>query len=282
MRLMRGSLLPLRTVPGRTWRRRIGLAAGVGAILAALGGGAWIERTGRLDADETYVVRHVAEAGARLGLIVDNVSVEGRKRVGRQAILDALAVRRGTPILAVDLAAAKARLEALTWVRTADVQRILPDTLFVRLLERQPLAYWQRQGKLVLIDRDGAVIPTDHLDAFGPLIVLVGDDAPKLAASLLGMLATEPDLASHVAAAVRVGDRRWNLRLDNGIDVKLPEQDAEGAWHRLAALDRSENLLERVIAAVDLRLPDRLVVRLPPEPAKPAPPKKGKTQGKST
>jgi cell division protein FtsQ len=96
------------------------------------------------------------------------------------------------------------------------------------------------------------------------------------------MLSTEPTLYPHVAAAVRVGARRWNIRLDSGIDVALPEDDPESAWHRLAALDRSEALLARNLVAVDLRLPDRLVLRLPPEPPKPAPAKKAKIGGKST
>jgi cell division protein FtsQ len=119
-----------------------------------------------------------------------------------------------------------------------------------------------------------------NIDAFGSLIVLVGEDAPKLAPQLFAMLASEPALYSHVAAAVRVGGRRWNLKLNSGIDVALPEDDPDAAWHRLAALDRSESLLERNLLAVDLRLPDRLVVRLPPEPKSPA--NKKKTEGNPT
>ncbi len=139
----------------------------------------------------------------------------------------------------------------------------------------------QRHGTLALVADDGTIVSTTTLDDFGPLIVLVGDDAPRLGGSLIAMLASEPNLAPHVAAAVRIAGRRWNLRLDSGIDVALPEQDPEAAWHRLAALDRSEQLLERNILAVDLRLSDRLVLRLPPEPVKPGS-KSGKQAGKPT
>ena len=188
------------------------------------------------------------------------MQVEGRGRASREAVLNAVAVARGTPILAVDPIETKQRLEAVPWIRSASVERRLPDTLYIRLVERQPLAFWQRQGKLVLIDRDGVVIPTERLDSFGNLIVLVGPDAPANGAALIDMLATEPHLAAHVAAAVRVGGRRWNLRLDNNVDIALPEDDPTAGWRRLAQLERSDGILEREIQAVDLRLPDRLVV----------------------
>ncbi|HUZ72265.1 MAG TPA: FtsQ-type POTRA domain-containing protein [Stellaceae bacterium] len=276
-RAPRAPKLPQRPRPRRRLRQRVLLVGLVAAIVAGLGGSAtWFVRSGRMEAAADRLGTWLAGIAADGGFAVDHVAVVGRERTTRQAILEALRVRRGTPILSVDLGAAKARLEALTWVGKAEVERQLPDTIFVRLVERVPLAFWQRDRKLVLIDRDGKIVPTDRLDTFGSLIVLVGDDAPRHAVALLDMLATEPALYPHVAAAVRVGGRRWNLRLDNGIDVALPEEDPDSAWHRLAALDRHDQLLERKIVAVDLRLPDRLVVRLPAEPAKSAHDKKAK------
>jgi len=266
---------------GRRARRRFAVAGGVVLTLAAIGAGAWIAHTGLVARAAVATGEQIASAATKVGFAVENVSVVGRDRTPRRELLAALDVKRGMPILDFDLGAAKARLESLTWVRSVEIERRLPDTIFVRLVERRPLAYWQRQGKLVLIDREGKVVPVEQLDAYGPLIVLVGDDAPKMAADLLDMLASEPDLAPHVAAAVRVGGRRWNLRLDDDIDVALPEHAPEAAWHKLAALERSERLLERNIVAVDLRLPDRLVLRLPPEPPKPARAKKTKG-GKAT
>jgi cell division protein FtsQ len=272
----------MRTAPLRRRRRRQALAALALLGLAGLGGGVWLVRGGILAALAEAAGERLALAGKSLGLAVDSVAVEGRARVSRETVLKAIGVERGTPILAVDLAQAKARLEALPWVRSASVERRLPQTIFVRLTERQPLAFWQRQGKLVLVDRDGKTITDENLDSFGALIVLVGDDAPAKGAALLDMLATEPALARHVAAAVRVGGRRWNLKLDNGVIVALPETDAEAAWHHLAALERDKALLQRDILMVDLRLPDRLVVRLPPEPKAKEPAKKGRQPGKAT
>ncbi len=262
-------------------RRRIFYATVALGVVVFAGTGVWLQKSGRVGQAVDAVNARIAHVGSAVGLSLASVEVEGRNRASRDDILTALGVTRGMPILAIDAAAAKTRLEALPWIRSAAVERRLPDTIFVRIVERQPLAFWQRHGQLSLIDREGAVIATNRLDDFASLIVLVGDDAPTEAPTLLEMLATEPELAAHVAAAVRVGGRRWDLRLDSGIAVALPEEDASAAWHRLAALNRSDRLLDRNIEAVDLRLNDRLVVRTVPEPPK-LPAKKNRPGGKST
>ena len=157
-------------------------------------------------------------------------------------------------------------------MRAAAVQRMLPDTVLVHLRERQPLAIWQRKGRFALIDHEGAVIEEDGLERFRGLLVVVGEDAPPHVAELLGVLETQPRLMDLVETAVRVGGRRWNLRLKGGIDVRLPEENAAQAWARLAAYERTHRVLSRDVEILDLRLPDRLIVRRPARPEKPAPP----------
>ena len=148
------------------------------------------------------------------------------------------------PLLAVDTAAAKERLETLAWVERASVARMLPDTVQVRLLERQPLALWQRDGRFEVIDRAGAVIEGalhERPEEYRHLRVLVGDDAPQGAAALFALLSTEPALSARVVAATRVGGRRWNLHLDNQVEVWLPERtrSAPGVcWRRRRATMR--------------------------------------------
>ena len=264
----------------RPWSRRTIVAASrAAAVVALAGSGFLLYRTGAIASVAAAAEQRMLAWTAQCGLAIGNVQVEGRERANRDAVLSAIAVVRGTPIFAVDPAEAKRRLESVPWIRSASVERRLPDTLHVRLVERQPLAFWQRHGKLVLVDREGTVITGERLERFGNLLVLVGPDAPVTGAALIDMLGTEPDLAGHVAAAVRVGGRRWNLRLDNGIDIALPEDDAAAAWRRLAQLERSDGILERNIQMVDLRLPDRLVLRTVPEPHK-TPPRKGRQPGK--
>lgn len=224
----------------------------------------------------------VQETGL-LGLTVADIRVEGRETTDRETILAALAAGPGTPILAVSPARAKDQLEALPWVRTAVIERRLPGTLYVRLVERKPLALWQHGGKLDLIDRGGDVIPVGRLDQFAKLPMVVGEGAARHAAELIQMLASEPELVARVTAAIRVGDRRWNLRIDNAIDVLLPADEAAIAWSQLARLERSSAVLKRDVQAIDMRLPDRLVLRVGAEFSKEAPiSKKGHSSAKNT
>lgn len=213
---------------------------------------------------------------AALGLRVADIRVEGRATTDRATILAALGAGPGTPILAVDPMRAEKRLEALPWVSSAAIERRLPDTLYVRLVERRPLALWQHDGKLQLIDDGGAVIPGARLDRFAKLPLVVGPDAASQAARLLAMLAREPNLDRRVSAAVLVGGRRWNLRIDGRIDVLLPAGDAAGAWAALARVERSSAILDRNVETVDMRLPDRFVVRVAPQAPKEAAPEPGK------
>jgi cell division protein FtsQ len=137
----------------------------------------------------------------------------------------------------------------------------------VYLEERRPLALWQRKGRHLLIDREGIVITRRNLGRFSSLPVVLGKGAPRHAAALMDMLARQPALFTQVEAAVRIGDRRWNLRMKYGVDVNLPEEGAADAWKRLAGLVAEHRIFERDVAVIDLRLPDRLVVRLAPKAA---------------
>jgi cell division protein FtsQ len=246
-------------------------------------GGYLLSRTPAGQAMLEQAANRALAASAAMGLVVTDIEVEGRTTTDAATIMAALAAVRGTPILGVSPSRAQRQLERLPWVRSASIERRLPGTLFVRLVERQPLAVWQHDGRQELIDRSGEVIAVNDLGRFAKLPTVVGENAPAHAATLLDMLASEPDLARRVTAAIRVDDRRWNLRIDNAIDVLLPEEGAAAAWSRLAALERTKSLLQRDIKTVDLRLPDRLVLRVIAAPVKEAAPgKKPHAAGKST
>jgi cell division protein FtsQ len=218
------------------------------------------------------------------GFTVQDVDVEGRGMTTPDEILTAVNTRRGAPIFGVNPAVAKMQLEALPWVRSAAVERQLPGRLFIKLTERKPLALWQRHGKMVLIDQDGVVVATEHLERYSNLLLVVGDDAPKHADALIQVLGAQPDLMKKIDAAVWINDRRWNLRLGSGVDIELPETGVADAWSRLAAIDKDHGLLARDIERVDLRLADRVVVKVTPEPVKATAPaaKPGKPAAKKT
>lgn len=202
-------------------------------------------------------------ASVRSGLVVGVVEVDGLRRTTRLELVEALGLEVGDPILAVDLGAARTRVESLPWVAVARLSRGLPDRITVSVTERTPLAFWQVGGRLRLIDPDGVLIGTAELAQFPGLPIVVGPGAETHAAGLLDMLAGEPELAEQVHGATWVGGRRWNLYLGNEVVVKLPEQDPAVAWAVLAELEREHHILARSINVIDLRLPGRVSVRIP-------------------
>jgi cell division protein FtsQ len=198
---------------------------------------------------------------AAIGLRVKQVRIEGRATTPEPLLRAAIGVAKGSPILGFSVAGAKARIESLSWVQTATVERRLPDTILVVVKERRPFAVWQNQGKFLLVDRDGQAVPDQDIASFSDLPLVVGAGAPASAAALLDLLGSYPTIMSHLVAAVRVGERRWNLNLSNGCDVLLPEDGEAAALQRLAGLQQAHAVLDRPLQVIDLRLPDRLVIR---------------------
>lgn len=263
-----------RPSPTRLWlkrRRRLLRGGAFGLLLLALVGATaygvrLLDPLARLDA----LAAALAALGRGPGLAVQEIRIEGREYTPREALLAAIGAVPGDPILDFDPHAARARLEQIAWVASAHVERRLPGTILVRLEERRAFAIWQRDGRFAVIDREGRVMATERIEAFGALPLVVGAGAERAAAPMIDLLRSAPEVADRVQALVRVSERRWNLRLHNNADVLLPEGQEEAAIVRLAELQARERLLDRPIAAVDMRLPDRLVVRLRPGDAPPA------------
>ena len=197
---------------------------------------------------------------AQAGLSVRQVVIEGRANTPEPLLRAAIGIARGDSIFGVSLNDARARVETLSWVASATVERRLPDRIVVHLVERRPFAIWQHLGKFRLIDRAGQVVDQEFSEA-RDLPLVVGAGAPAAAAALLDALSEHPALLARLVAAVRVGERRWNLRLNTGADILLPENAEAAAIARLMGLQQDQALLDRPLKAVDMRLPDRLIVR---------------------
>ena len=204
-------------------------------------------------------------ATAASGLRVTNVVIEGRANTPESMLREAIGVHKGDPILGFSLDDTRAAVERIPWVEHATVERRLPGTVVVNLQERRPYAVWQNQGRFVLVDRTGQVVADQDVAQFHRLPLIVGMGAPGAAAELLDALRDRPALEEKVQASVRVGQRRWNLRMTNGTDVMLPEGHEVVALKRLAELQQNHDVLDRPLAAIDMRLPDRLVFRPKPE-----------------
>ncbi len=246
----------------RTWMAPLAFAV----VMGLLGGGGWWLVSSGKAAKVADSVRWAAiSLTADMGFRVKDVMVSGRNQTDRQVLIEALNVARGAPILALDIYNAKERLESIPWVRAATVERMLPDTVLVSIVEREPLALWQKDGRLHLIDAEGAVILSSGLDGYSDLLVVVGEGAETRAADLIALIGTEPNLMQQVRAATWVGGRRWNLHLKGGIDVRLPEADPTQAWTRLAEYHRVHKVLDKNVTVLDLRIPDRLIVKTGPK-----------------
>lgn len=245
------------------------LAAGGVAMTALVVGSAVIWHSGVIQRTAQDGVTQILALTAQAGFKVGDITVSGRTRTPTGQIVAALGTKHGDPILGVNIGVVKDRLELIDSVKSAAVERRLPDQLHLAIVERTPVAIWQNGGQFTLVDRDGHQIP-GPIAGFEGLPLVVGDGAAGRADELLTLLASEPKLANRVKAAIRVGGRRWNLKLDsieNGIEVRLPEDGFEAAWHKLANLEKEHRLTDRQITMIDLRVPDRLIMRTDRESA---------------
>ena len=168
----------------------------------------------------------------------------------------------------VDVAAIRERLIGFGWVKDARVSRRLPDTLVIDIVERKPAALWQNKGQLTLIDAEGIVLDKVAISNMPDLPLLIGPGANAHSRELARLMAAVPTLQPQLASATWVGRRRWDLSFQSGETIALPEgeQPARAALVKFAKLDRSNGLLGRGVVRFDLRIPGKMIVRLPRAP----------------
>jgi len=201
-------------------------------------------------------------AANALGFRVAAVSVSGGSQVSREQALALAGVTGRSSLLFFDVETARAQLLANPWIADAAVLKLYPDRLLITITERRAFALWQRNGQVDVIADDGTVLQPFAEDRYRGLPLVVGSGAERRAKDFIGLLDRFPEIRSALSASVLVAERRWNLRLTNGMDVRLPENDLQGALARLVKLDHDKKLLSRDITSIDLRLPDRVTVRL--------------------
>lgn len=197
-----------------------------------------------------------------VGFALEDVQVSGNVETSDIDILQQLGLDGSTSVVAIDAHAARDKLMELPWVTDAHVQKIYPRGLMVQLIERKAVGIWQHGDALSLIDARGDVIAPMTGSRHAGLPLYVGLGADRHSDELEARLLFHPELRSRVKAAIRIADRRWDLRLDNGVTISLPEDEVGEALKRFAAFDAGRDVLSRDITAVDLRLDDRISLRL--------------------
>ena len=202
------------------------------------------------------LLKLTADAGLKLAV----VQLRGRAHTPKETLLTVANLKIGTPILGIDLHQLHSKISKIGWVDDVIVERRLPGIIRISLRERIPIALLQNDGTHKLIDRSGAVIDNADPSQFTHLTVIAGKNAAPQAATILSVLKTEPELFSEVWAVSYKSERRWDVHLKNGMEVRLPEIDPVSAWSRLAIIDRKKDITDRDLAVIDLRVPQQLVV----------------------
>ena len=247
-------------------RRRAGVAASALLLAGSLSYG--VVRGGHIP---TVVegLADIRDAVANTGgFRIAAIALSGNRQITREEILATAGVTGRKSLLFFDVDVARAKLKTNPWIADATVLKLYPDRLQIGITERRPFALWQINGKVSVVADDGTVLEPYVARRFTRLPFVVGRGAHKHAKAFLALLDRYPAIREQVRAAILVAERRWNLRLKSGIDVRLPEDDVAGALARLVALDGGKKLLSRDIVAVDLRLADRVTVRLSEDAAK--------------
>jgi len=196
------------------------------------------------------------------GFRITTVAINGRKQLSQDEVLAIGGVNGRSSLLFLDAATVRDKLKANPWISDATILKLYPGRLQIDIVERSAFALWQQDGRLSVIADDGAVLEPYMSRRFVSLPLVVGKGADTRARDFLALLDRYPQVRSQTKAAIYVGERRWNLRLKDGLDIRLPENDVGNALAVLSKLDKEERLFSRDITVVDMRLPDRLTVQL--------------------
>src|SRR3954467_4868307 len=240
--------------------RGSGIAAAAAIVLAGLA-------YGMVKGDHVPIVIDALkdardQAAKAAGFRIVSLALSGQQHISREEVLATAGVTGRRSLLFLDVEETRERLKTNPWIADATVLKLYPGELQIHIKEREAFALWQKDGRVSVIAADGTVLEPYVSPRLIELPLVVGRGAETRAKEFLALLDRYPDLRASVRATVLVGERRWNLRLQNGVDVRLPETDIAPALERLVALDKDKSLTTRDIVAIDLRLPDRVTVRL--------------------
>lgn len=207
----------------------------------------------------------VAETAGRAGFRVEQIEVTGLKRMDRMTVYAVATDQRSRAMPLVSLSEVRERLLEYPWIADARVSRRMPDTLVVDIVERVPVAIWQHNGQLMLIDEAGVLLEEVAAEAMPALPLVIGDGANEREPAYQALMQSAPHLKSLVKAATWVGNRRWNLSFASGETLVLPEGEgpAATALKKFAELDTRDRLLGRGYLRFDMRDPGKMVVRMP-------------------
>jgi len=209
-----------------------------------------------------YAKAETMRITSQAGFKVNEILVAGRSEIAKEELLGKLIIKKDMPIFWLDVNDAQQALTQISWVKNVTISRRLPDKIFVDLEERKPAALWQHDKQVQLVDRDGIILITDDMKKWENLPLIVGTGAVENLPQLVDLLIAEPLVKNHIVSATRVGERRWDIKFDTGVVIKLPENDVEFALRRLVKVENEKQILSKNVKVIDLRKPERMVLEL--------------------
>lgn len=211
------------------------------------------------------LLSNIYQKTAVVGWGLNDITLEGRVKTSKEDILQAIGLKRGDNILEIDLQDIAYKLKSLPWIKEAVVsRRYFPNTIHISMKEKEVKSIWQYKNEFYPIDEDGKIIETEYVPQKN-IMQIIGKGAPEHFNALLKVISKDKELYERVKAANFISERRWNLIFDdveNGITIKMPEEDFEQAWKKLVKLDKTRGILKRKLTFIDLRLKNKVIVRL--------------------
>lgn len=232
-------------------------------LIASISLGIYVIKTNFVGQKLISISDYFISFTSKIGFTLDDILVYGRVKTPLEEINNVVTIHRGENIFGSDIHQLRADLEQLPWVKSAIIKRsYMPNTIKIKLSERQIQAIWQINGRFYPVDTSGNVIDTDQIPN-QPLLLIIGRGAPQNLNALLSIINDDDDIYPRVKAAVFVSERRWNIILDdieNGITIKLPAHNTEAAWKKLLKLNKTRGILKRKLTIIDLRFDNKILV----------------------
>jgi cell division protein FtsQ len=238
---------------------RVGLPVGM-VVLAVV---VWLGDAGRRAAIVTQFTDLRRSIEERPEFMVTMMAIDGASPAVAQAVRKMIPVTLPVSSFNLDLEALRATIVQVDAVASADLRIRAGGILQVDIRERVPAVLWRTAGGIDMLDSTGHRVATLLVrNARADLPVIAGPGADEGVAEALAVIKAAGPVAPRIRGLVRIGERRWDIVLDRDQRILLPEQDPVSAVERVVALDEAQDLLNRDVAAVDMRNKDRPTVRM--------------------
>lgn len=197
------------------------------------------------------------------GFTINNIQILGIKNIPKETIIKIVNNENKSNILNVNLLNIYNNLRNNDWVEELYIERVLPNTIKISIIEKEAIGIWQYEMSNKLITKNGEIISTANINKFKiDLPIIHGNDANKNANSILKILETNKVLTKNIWSLDYINNRRWNLHFKQGIIVLLPSEGVLRAWNEIIKLQKNYDVLNLGLTELDLRNPNKILGKI--------------------